>query len=216
MKNIHEILQSKNKGQTIVLVAISLVIIFALAALAIDVGISYNIKTKLNAAVDGAALAAGRAVKQGTSDSERENNARNAAAEFFSANYPSGYMKSTVSSGPTTNVVHNTDGSWSISVSANAIPPLYFARAVGWNTMNVHALAETTVRDLGHDAGAGLLGIVRSAHKLLLYFPEVESCGNKFHQPFFQWCGRRQTGAGFFCIRSCFGSSHRQDLHTWI
>lgn len=148
MKKIYEIAHAEEKGQIIVLVAIALVVFFALAALAIDVGISYTVKAKLNSAVDGAALAAGRAVKQGTSDSERENNARNAADKFFTANYPSGYMKSTLSSGPTTNVTHNTDGSWTISVTARAIPPLYFARAVGWSTLNVRANAETTVRDL--------------------------------------------------------------------
>lgn len=149
MKKMSKIIQSKDKGQVIVLVAISLIVIFALAALAIDVGIAYNIKAKLNSAVDGAALAAGRAVKQGYSDSEREINAKNAAKKFFSANYPSGYMSSTLlSPEPTTTVVHNGNGSWTISVTNSATPPLYFARAVGWNAMNVNALAETTVRDL--------------------------------------------------------------------
>ncbi len=148
MKTLHKIIQSsKNKGQIIVLVAISLIII-ALAALAIDVGIAYSIKAKLNAAVDGAALAAGRGVKQGASDGMRIANAQNAAVKFFNANYPTGYMGSTLSSGPTTTAVHNVDGSWTITVSARAIPPLFFARAVGWGNTNVRALAETTVRDL--------------------------------------------------------------------
>ena len=149
MKTLHKIIQSsKNKGQIIVLVAISLIIIFALAALAIDVGIAYSIKAKLNAAVDGAALAAGRGVKQGASDAIRIANAQTAAGKFFNANYPTGYMRSTLSSGPTTTAVHNTDGSWTVTVTARAIPPLFFARAVGWGNINVRALAETSVRDL--------------------------------------------------------------------
>ena len=149
MKTVRDIIQSnEDKGQIIVLVAISLVVIMALAALAIDVGIAYGIKAKLNAAVDGAAIAAGHGVKQGTTDGVRIASAQNAAVKFFNANYPTDYMGSTLSSGPTTTAVHNADGSWTITVSARAIPPLFFARAVGWGNTNVRATAETTVRDL--------------------------------------------------------------------
>lgn len=153
MRTPKEVIQSMTeKGQTIVIVAISLIVILALAALAIDVGIAYVIKAKLNAAVDGAAIAAGRAVKQGSTDTQRTNNARNAAERFFIANYPAGFMGSTPSFDKNDtnnfNAIHNANGSWTIQVSARALTPTFFARAVGWSNMNVRATAESTVRDL--------------------------------------------------------------------
>ena len=137
MKKIYEIIHSKDKGQVIVLVAISLIVIFALAALAIDVGISYSIKAKLNAAVDGA-CSRGRARCETGHPRIATGKTTHGAQPInsFTANYPSDYMNSTYyRSGPTTTVVPNTDGSWTISVNAKAIPPLYFARAVGWSTL---------------------------------------------------------------------------------
>lgn len=140
------------KGQMLVLVALSLLVILACTALAIDVGIAYGIKSKLNAAVDGASIAAGRAVKRGANDSERVSNARDAAERFLNANYPAGYMGSALTfdknSADYFSAQHNADGSWTIAVNARARTPNYFARAVGWNTMNVRATAEVAVRDL--------------------------------------------------------------------
>lgn len=154
MNTLKELIQlKKENGQTIVLVAISLIVILALAALAIDVGIAYVIRTKLNSAVDGAAIAAGRAVKRGTTVIERKSNARDAADRFLNANFPANYMNSPAlffnkNNTADFDAVYNADGTWTISVSARATAPTYFSRAVGWSNLTVHAEAETIVRDL--------------------------------------------------------------------
>jgi Flp pilus assembly protein TadG len=141
------ILKNKSKGQIIILVAIALVILLAFVGFALDVGIAYGVKAKLNAAVDAASIAAGRAVKHGSSDSERSANAHAAANQFFSANFPSGYMGATAPL-PNINAVHNANGSWTISVTAGATVPTYFARVVGRNNFSVAAAAEATARDM--------------------------------------------------------------------
>ncbi len=181
-------------GQTIALVAISLTIILALAALAIDVGIAYNIKAKLNAAVDGAAIAAARAVKQGVNDSIRISNAQNAAVVFFAANYPTDYMGSTLLSGPSTSAVHNQDGSWTITVTARAVPPLFFARAVGWGTMNVRAAAETTVRELDMVLVLDCSGSMGPPTSPSTTFPRLKSAALNFVNRFTDGDGGDRVG----------------------
>ena len=127
------------KGQVIVFIAIALVVLLALAGLAIDIGMAYGVKAKLNAAVDTAAIAAGRVIAQGTGAASTQ------AANFFDANYPRGLLGSTVSA-PNTTAVHNADGSWTITVAASAVVPTNFAKVVGWRNFTVNASAETTVR----------------------------------------------------------------------
>ena len=135
------------KGQMLVLLSAALVALMALTGMAIDVGIAYGVKAKLSAALDAAGIAAGRAVKIGETDVIRIQNAQNAAVQFFTANFPSGYMGATVS-GITTSPVHSPDGSWIISVSASASVPTSFVRVLGWDNIPVAASAETTVRSL--------------------------------------------------------------------
>jgi len=129
------------KGQVLVLLVAALVVLLALAGLAVDVGMAYGIKTKLNAAVDAAAIAAGRVVSQGSSVITSKS------AQFFNANYPTGLLGSTVTN-QNTNAVHNGDGSWTITVNATASVPTFFARVVGWRNFSVNASATSTVRTL--------------------------------------------------------------------
>lgn len=144
-----KVLLKKSKGQVLVLVAVSLIVLLALTALAIDVGIAYTVKSKLNSAVDGAAIAAGRGVKRGSSVSERKANGRDAALRFFAANFPANFMGSSLISGtPTIEIPDPVNGLWTISVNGRARAPIFFARAVGWPSLTVKALAETTVREL--------------------------------------------------------------------
>jgi Flp pilus assembly protein TadG len=134
-------IRKSTKGQVLVLIVIVLVILLALAGLAVDIGMAYGVKTKLNAAVDAAAIAAGRVTSLGTSGMTTQ------ATNYFNANYPSGLLGSTVSV-PTTNAVHNPDGSWTITISATASVPTNFAKVVGWRNFSVNASATCTVRSL--------------------------------------------------------------------
>lgn len=142
-------LKKMSRGQVLVLVAVSLIMLMALTALAIDVGIAYSIKAKLNSAVDGAAIAAGRGVKQGATISERKYNGQEAAKRYFAANFPANYMGSVLVTGtPGIEIGDPENGVWKIQVTGDARAPLFFGRAVGWSNLTVKALAETTSRDL--------------------------------------------------------------------
>ncbi len=114
-----------------VLVAVCLIMLLALTALAIDVGIAYAIKAKLNSAVDGAAIAAGRGVKYGISISERKLNGEEAARRYFAANFPADYMGSVLVSGTPEIVIPDPEnGIWKITVNGRAQSPLFFGSAL--------------------------------------------------------------------------------------
>lgn len=127
----------REKGQVLVAFVLAATFLLAMIGLAIDVGMGYLVKTKLSAAVDAAALAAGKAAPQG------EETAGVEAARFFAANYPDGLLGATVAA-PTT-VVMEQDQSWNVTVSATAQLPLYFAKAVGARQFTVRASATATL-----------------------------------------------------------------------
>ena len=77
-----------NKGQILVLVAISLVVLIGFAALAIDVGYFYHTKNQLQGAADAAALA-GVVKLDGTNDLT-QTDARNGAITYAALNSASG------------------------------------------------------------------------------------------------------------------------------
>ena len=56
---------SSDKGAVLVVVALFTVVLLAVTGLAIDSGIGYGVRAKLNAALDAAAIAAARAVASG-------------------------------------------------------------------------------------------------------------------------------------------------------
>lgn len=126
------------KGQVLILVALTLVLVLALGGLAVDVGVAYVVKTKLSSAVDAAALAAGRVVSQAS--------AREAEAQkFFYANFPQGLLGATVDPPVTTADYDPSEKSWTVTVRATAQVPTYFARVMNWERFTVGASATSTV-----------------------------------------------------------------------
>jgi Flp pilus assembly protein TadG len=87
--------QSRQRGQIVIITAVMLVALIGMVGLAIDSGRAYGVRAKLSAAVDAAALAAGRALAIGASDGERLANAQATGLRFYNANFPSGFLGAT-------------------------------------------------------------------------------------------------------------------------
>src|SRR3546814_2320842 len=101
--------------------------------IAIDTSVAYNVKSRLSAAVDAAALAGARAFASPTRDADIE--------KFFEANFPAGYMGSVleplgIASDPEARTV---------TVTANATIPTFFMRVLGTDSTDVAATAEATL-----------------------------------------------------------------------
>lgn len=135
------------KGQVAVIVALSLIVLVGMVGLAVDSGLGYGVKAKLNAAVDAASLAGARALSQGGTQAEQGTAATQAANKFFHANYPDGYLGSTptepvvtVSFLPSPNCTPPRCGTI-VDVSASASVPVTFMRVYNFDLLNVSASA---------------------------------------------------------------------------
>ncbi len=137
----------KQEGQVLVFVALAIIVLLGITGLAIDGGIAYGVRAKLSSAVDAAALAAANA----TGDSSGGYAAAiTAGTARFKANYPAGYLKSTVTSGPAISVAANTPkaGYITVNVTASATAPTYFMQVLGLNKVNASSTAQAVKSDL--------------------------------------------------------------------
>lgn len=129
----------KRRGATLLLLMLGLPIVFIpLVGLAIDGTRLYIVQAKLSAAVDGAALGAGRLLGTTANTSE-------IAGEFLNANFPGGSW-GTQNLTPTI-TAQNQLGTNIISVSATVQAPLLFMRIFGQPYSTVASSAVATRRN---------------------------------------------------------------------
>ena len=145
MSNPHK----KQSGQILLMVALSAIVLVAAIGLAVDSGLGYLVKAKLNAAVDSASLAAARAVTQGSNEDAQAASARQSAKEFFDINYPDKYLMSTPVLKPVVVTFDKVErGKIIIDVSATASLPVSLMGVLGFKTLDVSATAQTIRKDL--------------------------------------------------------------------
>jgi Mg-chelatase subunit ChlD len=139
----------KQQGQVFIVVALSLVMLVGAVGLAVDAGMGYLIKAKLNAAVDAAAVAGARASTEGQSQSQQRENAIAAAEKFFAANYPDGYLGTVAKiSTPAVTFDSPSPGRITVDVNARVTAATSFMRVLGIGEFDVKAEAQTIRRDL--------------------------------------------------------------------
>ena len=82
--------KNREKGTSLMLAVISLIFIIPMIGLAVDVGMLYVVKARLQGAVDGASLAAARALNLGQTTTAQAASAKQNAVNWFYANFPAG------------------------------------------------------------------------------------------------------------------------------
>lgn len=139
-------IQKKQQGSVIIMTGLLMLPIIAAIGLAIDSGIGYIIKARLNTALDSASIAAARAVTQGSDQATQAAYAKQAARDFFAANYNDNYLNSVpVLNEPS---VSFDGGKVTIDLSASATVPVTFARVMGFDQLVVGASAQSVRKDL--------------------------------------------------------------------
>lgn len=138
----------KMKGQIAIMTGLLIIVLVGAVGLAIDSGLGYIIRARLNGAVDAAAIAGARAVVIGNNQAEQIASAKAAATNFFNANYANGYMNST----PTLNQgdisVTFNQGQITVGVSASARVPVSLMGIFGFDILQVGSSAEAIRKDL--------------------------------------------------------------------
>jgi|HubBroStandDraft_6_1064221.scaffolds.fasta_scaffold80212_2 Flp pilus assembly protein TadG len=134
----------------VIVTAIALTFLVPLVGLAIDGGLAFVVRARLGSALDSAALAAGRGLTSGTTQSEAETNGTTSATNFMLANFPPGYLNtnypgtSSTNYGVTATFTPNAVGTLGITVTATVNSPTYFMRWVGVNSIPISATGQAT------------------------------------------------------------------------
>jgi Flp pilus assembly protein TadG len=138
--------KKRQQGAVSILVVLSLLVLLGALGIAIDSGLGYMIRARLDAATDGAAIAAGQAVTRGSTQTAQQANAQQAANAFFAANYPAGFLNSTATLA-TPSITFN-QGTVTIGLSAQAQVPVTFMNLFGFNVLKVATSSQAVRRDL--------------------------------------------------------------------
>jgi Flp pilus assembly protein TadG len=132
----------------ILLILVFMLVLLPVIGLAIDGSICYWMKTKLSAAVDASALAGARSLSSAASPLTYSSTASAVANEYFSANFPPGYMGTSVVGGnPVTTVNTSLAHEIQVTVAGTISVPLYFLRILHVNTATIAATGQSTRRD---------------------------------------------------------------------
>ncbi|HUB81260.1 MAG TPA: pilus assembly protein TadG-related protein, partial [Bryobacteraceae bacterium] len=137
----------RQKGFAIIYVAlIGAFVLIPMAGLAIDFGVVYNVKARLQTACDAAAIGAGYLLHATTdlSNQTQYNTIINSAQQFFNANYGTSYMGSSITA-YSASATSSTAGK-TITVNATATVPMLFMRVLGIANSTVAAEAASNVR----------------------------------------------------------------------
>ncbi len=138
------------RGSTLILFTLLVtLVLIPLIGLAVDGAVVFWVKAKLSSAVDAAAIAAGRSINISLGAGQNSPTAITAAQQWFAANFPAGWLGTSVVGGQPTVVFNATSSSTQqVSVTASAIVPLFFMRLLHINTFTVTATAQSSRRNL--------------------------------------------------------------------
>lgn len=130
----------RRSGNVLVLFTLSIPLVVSLVGLAVDGTMCYIVQTELSAAVDGAALGAGRLLSTNANPSD-------IALEFLNANFRVGTAGFWNSYNLTPNISVQTGTTKTVTVAATVNVPLLFMRIFHFSTATVNATATATRRD---------------------------------------------------------------------
>jgi Mg-chelatase subunit ChlD len=183
------------RGMAIFFYATMLIFVVGCVGLAVDVGTIYMIRARLVAAVDAAALAAGRSVNLANTVQQATTNATTTATQFFNANFPANYFNSIGSPTVTPtftqepDVNGNPNGVLDIQVTASVSAPTYFMNIFNVHSINVTATGTASRRgvvlmlvldqssSMGNGAGSSCEAMVAAAQNFVSLFSPFDQIG---------------------------------------
>ncbi len=125
-----------------------LFIVIPVVGLAVDAGIVYFIKGKLQAAVDGAALGAARSLNRGQDIPSQQASATDTAIRYYHANFPSGWMGVTPVNDPTVTWPTAPPATAIINVQGDVDAPTWFMRILGVSSLHLTVVGQSSRRNV--------------------------------------------------------------------
>jgi len=145
--------KNREKGATLFVAIAALVwIIIPMMGLVVDLGILYSAKARLQAAVDGASLAAARALNLGQTTAAQATSAQQNAVNWFYANFPNGNWATfnTVMTTANVTVVNSPSNAnlRQVTVTASTSVPAWFMKYLGFCATKLTVSGQASRRDI--------------------------------------------------------------------
>jgi hypothetical protein len=149
MLRTHRKQPNGEKGFVMVMYTLMMLfIIVPMVGLAIDTGILYTIKAKLQASVDGAALGSARSLNRGQDIPSQQTAATDTAKRYYHANFPANWMGVTPVNDPTVTWPAAPPATAIINVQGDVDAPTWFMRILGFNSVHLTAIGQATRRNV--------------------------------------------------------------------
>jgi len=136
------------RGFVLPTAAVFFILALPIVGLVVDVGLDYMIQTKLQMAIDAAALAGARSLSRGDDSATQITNAQNTARSYLTANFPPGYLGVSSPTVGTLSVDTSQANVRSLTISASATVPVLFFGSLGLSSTTIGATATATRRDV--------------------------------------------------------------------
>ncbi len=146
--------KSRQSGTALIVGTCSMILVVPMIGLAVDVGMIYALKAQLQASVDGASLAAARALSLSASTASQVTDAQDNANNWFYSNFPNTYWGATSTDmAPDSTHVHVYDDATNphlrhVDVTAAIDAPNYFMRWFGSASTHIVAKGYASRRDV--------------------------------------------------------------------
>ncbi|HSR08562.1 MAG TPA: vWA domain-containing protein [Bryobacteraceae bacterium] len=144
----------RQNGTALIVGTVSMVLVVPMIGLAVDVGIIYALKAQLQASVDGASLAAARALSLSANTASQVIDAQHNANNWFYSNFPNNYWGAiSTDMAPDDTHVHVYDDATNphlrhVDVTAAIDAPNYFMRWFGSPTTHIIGKGFASRRDV--------------------------------------------------------------------
>lgn len=135
-------------GQIVVMLLLLIMILGGFVGLACDAVFAFVVKSQLTTAVDAAALAASRALNNGSTPAQQQASVSQAVAQMMATNFPAGLLETKNLAYDPPTVIDNGDGTRTVSVLGHVDSPTFFMRLFGWNAVSVTARGQSLRRDV--------------------------------------------------------------------
>lgn len=139
------------RGIVMILGVLSLAVVIPMVGLSVDVGYLYASKARLQAAVDGASLAAARSLNLGSNTAAQATAAKQNAVNWFYSNFPPGNWSTTATNMNTSTVSVYDDtvnpNLRHVDVTASTRVPTFFMKWLHVNSTTINAKGFSSRRD---------------------------------------------------------------------
>jgi Flp pilus assembly protein TadG len=144
---------NREKGASLFVAIAALVwVIIPMLGLFVDLGILYSAKARLQAGVDGAALAAARALNLGQTTAAQAVSAQQNAVNWFYANFPNGNWATSHTVMTTANVTvvnsPNNANLRQVTVTASTSVPTWFMKYLGFSATTLTGSGQASRKDI--------------------------------------------------------------------